>query len=177
MKRAGAIFLIVFGVLLVLFGLLFIMGSAGRVYRFVIAAVSLALGGVLAGMGIRFFKQADMLLPEQLRAEIMQLAKERNGEVSEADIRAALGRRFPHADKVLGEMRVMNLCRLQKREGEIYYVFPDIMPRLTIRRCQYCGAELPLDEQLDACPNCGGSIKTNVEKLSLSKEEFYNMDE
>ena len=169
--------LVVFGVLLILLGLLFIMGSAGRAYRFVIAAVSLTLGAVMAGLGIRFFKQADLVLPEQLRAEIMQLARERNGEVSEADIRAQLGRRFPHADKVLADMRLENLCQLQKRAGEIYYVFPDIQPRLTIRRCQYCDAELPLDQQLDSCPNCGGSIETDVEQLSLSKKEFYSMDE
>jgi Zn finger protein HypA/HybF involved in hydrogenase expression len=52
-----------------------------------------------------------------------------------------------------------------------------MIPRLTIRRCEYCDAEISLEEELARCPNCGGSIKTDVEKLSLSKGDFFSMDE
>jgi hypothetical protein len=88
-----------------------------------------------------------------------------------------LGRRFGKAAGVLTEMRTEKLCQLQKRKTEIYYVFPQMQPRLTIRRCEFCSSELPLDEELDSCPNCGGSIKTQVERLSVSKDDSYSMDE
>jgi len=52
----------------------------------------------------------------------------------------------------------------------------DLLARLAVRRCQYCGAELPLDEDIASCPNCGGTIETRVEKLSLSGDEYFDMD-
>jgi hypothetical protein len=176
-KRAGAVFLVILGIASILFGLLFVLGAAGRTHRYVVAAVALALGGVFTGLGIRFFKQADRASPEQIRAEILALAREQNGEISEAEIQAVLGRRFSGAADVLSEMRAANLCQIQKRKTEIYYVFPEMQPRLTIRRCEFCSSELPLDEDLDSCPNCGGSIKTQMERLSVSKDDAYNMDE
>lgn len=177
MKRLGAVILAVLGVGLVLLGLLFLLGAAGMTRRYLVAAVSLAAGAVLAGLGIRFFRQADRITPAYLRAEILDMARRHNGEVSEADLRAGLGRRFPRAEKVIVRMRNEGLCQQRRRGVELYYVFADMLPRLTVRRCAYCGAELPLDLELSSCPNCGGSIKTGVESLSLSKEGHYSMDE
>jgi len=177
MKRVGSIFLVIFGICLILFGLLFILGAAGQTYRYVIAAVSLCLGAILTGLGIRFFKQADRLRPEYIRAEILKLAGSHNGEVSQADIKALLGERYSEANEVLANMCSQNLCQLHKRKTEIYYVFENLQPRLTVRRCEFCDTELPLDEELSSCPNCGGSIKTSVEKLSLTKGDYYSMDE
>ena len=90
MKRTGSVILVVLGVALILFGLLFLLGAAGRWYRLVTAGVALVLGAVLTGLGIRFFKQVDMTLPEYIRAEIMDMARLHNGEISEDDIRAKL---------------------------------------------------------------------------------------
>ena len=177
MKRVGSIFLTIFGICLILFGLLFILGAAGHTYRYVIAAVSMCLGAILTGLGIRFFKTADRLRPEYIQAEILKLAGSHNGEVSQADIKALLGERYSAADQVLSAMRSQNLCQLHKRKTEIYYVFENLQPRLTVRRCEFCDSELPLDEELSSCPNCGGSIKTSVEKLSLTKDDYYSMDE
>jgi hypothetical protein len=177
MKRLGSIFLVIFGIALILFGLLFLIGSAGKTHRLAIGAASLALGAVLTGFGIRFFKQADMILPAYIKAEIMEMARVHNGEVSETDIQAKLGRRFKHALDVLADMQAKGLCARRKKTGTFYYVFDDIIPRLTIRRCEFCGAEISLEEELASCPNCGGTIKTDVEKLSLSKGDFFSMDE
>lgn len=177
MKRTGSVILVVLGILLILFGLLFLLGSAGKLYRYIIAGVSLGLGGVLTGLGIRFYKQVDAVLPEYIRAEILDLARKHNGEISQDDIRAALGRRFPQADKILAELQVEDICREQKKGIAIYYVFPEIQPRLAIKRCEYCGSQIPLKEDLESCPECGGTIKTKVERLSLSKDDYYSMDE
>jgi hypothetical protein len=177
MKRLGSIFLVLFGIALILFGLLFLVGSAGKAHRLAVGAASLALGAVLAGLGIKFFKQADMILPAYIKAEIMEMARVHNGEVSEPDIQARLGRRFQHAKQVLADMQAQGLCARRSKTGTFYYVFDDMIPRLTIRRCEFCGAEIPLEEELTSCPNCGGTIKTDVEKLSLSKGDFFSMDE
>jgi len=177
MKRLGSILLVIFGIALILFGLLFLIGSAGKAHRLAVGAASLALGAVLAGLGIRFFKQADMILPAYIKAEIMEMARVHNGEVSEADIQAQLGRRYRHSLDVLADMQAKGLCARRTKSGVFYYVFDDMIPRLTIRRCEFCDAELPLEEELTSCPNCGGTIKTDVEKLSLSKGDFFSMDE
>ena len=58
-----------------------------------------------------------------------------------------------------------------------FYLFPDMQPRLTVRKCQYCDAELPIVQELSSCPNCGGNFKTQVERVSLSKDDAYSMDE
>ena len=177
MKRLGSILLVIFGIGMILFGLLFLIGSAGKTHRLAIGAASLALGAVLTGLGVRFFKQADMIQPAYIKAEIMEMARVHNGEVSAPDIQAKLGRRFKHAVDVLADMQAKGICARRTKTGTFYYVFDDIIPRQTIRRCEYCHAEISLEEELASCPNCGGSIKTDVEKLSLSKGDFFSMDE
>jgi hypothetical protein len=176
-KRLVSVALVVLGVGLVLFGLLFLLGAAGRIHRYVVAAASMALGALLIGLGIRFFRQADKVLPEQLRAEIFALAGRLNGEISEDDLHAALGRRLPQAREEILHLCRQGDCRQQRKGGDLYYVFEGLMPRLTIRRCEYCDAEIPLNQELSTCPKCGGTIKTGVERVSLSKGDAYSMDE
>jgi hypothetical protein len=178
MKRLGGILLVVLGVGLVLLGLLFLMAAGGRSYRYLIAVVSLALGGALAGLGVRLFKRADAASPQQLRAEILALAEKHNGEISEADVEAALGRRARGAGAVLAALEGEQACERHFRDGRHYFVFQGLQPRLTVRRCEFCNTELPLQQELTECPNCGGTIKTQVERRSVSGgEELYSMDE
>ncbi len=177
MKRSASVVLVVVGIGLVALGLLFLVGAGGEVHRFVIAAAGLALGGAAVGFGVRWFKQADRLAPDYIRAEIMELARRRNGEISEPDLMAILGRRWPHALEPLSKMLSAGTCRKRVVDDTDYYVFVDMQPRLTVRRCEFCSAELPLDGKLTSCPNCGGTLKTDVERLSLSKDDAYSMDE
>ena len=122
MKRPIAVAMVVAGVGLSLLGILFLMGAAGKATRYLVAVLLLALGGVLAGLGVRMFKKADAASPEQLRAEILELARERNGEVSEGDVEAALGRRAAGAGAVLAGMEGEGLCtRRRTPEGSSYF--------------------------------------------------------
>jgi hypothetical protein len=177
MKRIFAVLLTVVGISLVLLGLLFMLGAAGRIYRYVVAVICLALGGAAAGLGVRFFKQAEAASPQQLRAELLKLAKRRNGEISEADVAAALGGRAPAAEVELTAMVEQGLCEQRRAEGAVYYLFKELQPRLVVRRCEFCRAELPLESEITECPNCGGTIKTQVESRSLSGGDHYSMDE
>jgi predicted RNA-binding Zn-ribbon protein involved in translation (DUF1610 family) len=178
MKRLSSVLLTVLGVCLVLLGLLFLIGAGGRGYRYLIAVISLALGGALAGLGIRLFKQADAASPAQLRADILALAKREDGEISEGEVMAGLGRRAAGAPAVLAAMVDEGLCEQRTIKGAPYFVFRELQPRLMVRRCEYCNAELPLAGEVTECPNCGGTIKTQVESRSLSKgEDVYSMDD
>lgn len=177
MKRLAAVLLCVLGIGLVLLGLLFLLGAGGRGYRYVIAVVCLAMGGGLAGLGVRLFKQADAASPEQLRAEILELARRKSGEISEDEVLASLGRRAAGAPAVLAAMVTEGLCERRTVRGAAYYLFPELQPRLLVRRCEYCNAELPLAGEVAECPNCGGTVKTQVESRSLAGGEVYSMDE
>lgn len=177
MKRLGAVILVLVGIGLIGLGLLFLIGAGGKPYRYAIGAAGLALGAVAVGFGVRLFKQANQLLPDYIRAEILVLAERHNGEISEPDLMAALGARWPNALEPLSQLLSQAVCRKRVVDGADYYVFEDLQPRLTVRRCEFCDAEIPLDDTLTSCPNCGGTIKTAVEKVSLSKDESYSMDE
>lgn len=162
---------------MVLLGLLFFIGSAGKAYRILTAAISLGMGAACLGFGVRFFKQANRLLPSYISEEIIELAKEKNGELSESDLMAMLGARWTHAAGPLQKMLSTGVCKKRLKKQVVYYVFEGMLPRLTIRRCEFCGAELPLDKSLTTCPNCGGTIKTEVESLSLGQSDVFSMDE
>lgn len=178
MKRLAGVGAVIVGLGLVSLGLLFMMGAAGRGSRYAIAVIGLALGGVLAGVGVRLFKQAEAASPEQLRAEILALAKQRSGEVSEADVEAALGRRAVGAAAVLAALEGDGRCsRHRSKDGAEYFVFAELQPRMVVKRCEFCKAELPLGQELTQCPHCGGTFKTDVETRSMAGEDAYGMDE
>lgn len=177
MKRVSGCVLAVIGVLLILFGLLFLVGSGGKGRRLVIAAVSLGLGGVATGFGIRRYKLADKESPEQIRAEILELARRRNGEVAEDDLRAALGRRFALSGPVIDALAAEGSCQRRSAEGSAFFVFKDLQPRLMHLECEYCGAELPISEETDQCPSCGGTVKSRVARHAVSGDDYFFMDE
>jgi hypothetical protein len=177
MKRLGTVILVLVGVALILVGLLFLMGAAGRGSRYAVAAVGLCGGALLVGLGVRFFKQAESASPEQVRADILDLARRRNGELGEADLAALLGRRSQMtAATVVQRMETEGLCRRQLKGTAPFWVFPDLQPRLVVVRCEFCNAEFSVAETATECPNCGGTLKSQVERRSLSDGD-YRMDE
>jgi hypothetical protein len=177
MKRLAGVALVLGGVGLVLLGLLFLVGAAGRAGRYLVGVVSLTLGGTVAGLGARLVKEAAAASPERLRAEILELARRRSGEVSEAEVGAELGTRAAGAPAVLAALEGERLCVRRSREGATYFVFESLQPRLVVRRCEYCNAELPVSGNVTSCPTCGGSVKTQVESRSLSGGDAYRMDD
>lgn len=177
MRRLFAGGLVAAGGILVALGLLFVIGSGGQARRVAIGVVLLVIGAVVAGVGVRMHRQEEAMRPEQLRAEILELARRRSGEISETDIEAALGRRASSAETVLRTMVADGECQRSSVEGITYYTFPDLQPRLAVRRCQFCSAELPLSRDLATCPSCGGLIRTEVRRVAASREDEYSMDE
>ncbi len=178
MRRVAAVMGIGLGTLLALLGVLFLVGADGEVRRLVVAAIGLVGGAALVGVGIRLWKVAEALSPARLRVEILEAAKREDGEISAPELEAALGRRFAPAEPVLERLVSEGRCRRQQRSGGLYYVFPELQPRLAVRRCEYCGAELPLADELSSCPSCGGAVQTGVVQRSFSGGEgLFSMDE
>jgi hypothetical protein len=168
--------LVLAGVLLAGLGFLFLVGSAGSVRRLGVAVIGLALGGVLAGFGVRGIKALARSLPEAVRAEILAEARRRSGSLSATDIAALLGERWPAGRAVLATLESEGVCQRQTEQGADFYLFPSMQPRLAVRRCEYCGSELPLDEATTSCPKCGGTVRTAAERLSLRQDDAYRMD-
>jgi Zn finger protein HypA/HybF involved in hydrogenase expression len=175
MKRLLGTLVALAGLGSIAFGLLFLVGSRGETRLLVVGGVALVVGAVLAGLGIRWFRRATLESPEYIRAEILALARRRNGELSRADVAAQLGRRAHLAEAQLLALQGQGVCRAARKDGAEFYVFENLQPRLTIRRCEYCGAEVQLEHEATTCPSCGGTITTEVERLSLS--DGYAMDE
>jgi len=166
------------GVLLVALGLLFLVGAGGHASRYAVAFVSMLAGAVLTGFGLRLHRRLEASSPEQLRAEILALARREDGELSGADVDAALGRRRAGAVAVIEDLVRAGTCRRESREGATFYVFESLLPRLVVKRCGYCDFEAPISEKTGECPKCGGALRTAVAAQSLSGgPELYGMDE
>jgi len=164
------------GVVLVLLGLLFLVGSGGQVRRVVVAVVGLGLGGAAVGLGVRTFKRAEAVSPERIRAEILELARREDGEVTLDEIRAELGVRAAHADGVLDAMVAAGACSRHVSGGSHHFVFDDLLPRLLGRYCQYCDAEFKVAADIDSCPNCGGTLEKRVVSRSVAGGDYFKMD-
>jgi hypothetical protein len=173
----AGIALVTVGAALVALGLLFLVAAKGELHRYLVAAGGLALGGALAGVGVRTFRRARASLPDALRADLLALARRRDGRVTEAELGAALGTRRAAARAEIEALCRAGTCRRESEGATTWYVFPELLPRLAVRRCRHCRTELPLDAALVSCPNCGGELRTGVETLARGDEELYSMDD
>lgn len=178
MKHKGcAVVVVAGGVLMILFGLLFLVGASGQARRVVIGIAGLGLGAVAAGCGVRALKLALAGSEERIRAQIMALAERHNGEISEEEIAAELGTRAKAAEKVLQGLLNSGICRRENHNGGVFYIFPKLQPRLLVRYCTYCKTEFDLTEDIDKCPNCAGPIETRVASFSMSTGGYFHMDQ
>jgi len=176
MRRGTGTALVVVGIVIVAFGLLFLVGSAGMARRLATAAVLLVGGAVAAGFGLRGIRRADAVRPELLEAAILELARREDGEISREEIEAALGWRAEHAWPVLDRMALEGRCLREARGGTFHYRFPDLQPRLVLLVCDYCGAEYPLNPPLTTCPACGGPVSRRIVTRSLAGKDLFAMD-
>lgn len=175
MTRLSSIALIGFGVLACAFGLLFLVGAGGVASRYVVAAVGLALGAAAIGTGVVLGRRADRWSPERVRAELLELAKRRMGELSAVDIDALLGERRQVGRTVLDELVRAGLARTTNRDGATWFLFEGLLARMTIRTCPYCRHEASLNVDVQVCPRCGGDLRTETKPAAVS-DGLYKMD-
>jgi len=177
MKRFSAISSLILGACFFLLGLLFLLGAGGQLRRVAIGAIMILASAVLLGIGVRVLKRLELLRPERLREDVLELARQRNGEISGGDIDAALTWRSPYVLPVIDTMMLEGHCRRSLKGSENYYIFPELQPRLMALFCEYCDAEYPISIKERKCPNCGGPLVMRVAVRSVSEGEAFSMDE
>ncbi|MDF1562928.1 MAG: hypothetical protein P1V51_07780 [Deltaproteobacteria bacterium] len=176
MKRLSGSLLTLCGVLGVLLGLLFLVGADGQLRRLAIAAVGLFGGAAATGLGLKLLRVARSEEPEVLASRILTLARTSEGELSRGELLAELGALGGKIDAAMLLLEARGVCQRTEAGANPTWIFPAFQTEVLVRRCEFCGAELPLHEQLASCPKCGGTIATGVERFAAGGDS-YSMDE
>lgn len=162
----------------VLLGLLFLLAaSSGAVHRLWVGLIAIALGGLAGWYARRLWRRGQSLSPNILRHDILALAQRHSGEFSHSELGAQFAERVDAAHALLMVMTEAGDCRVVDKQGVPHYLFEALLPRIALRRCQFCQAELPLDSTLSACPQCGGTIQSGAVRVSTADADFFAMDE
>lgn len=177
MKRLLSVLFVLAGGALFLLGLLFAVGAKGQGSRYAVGAVALGAGAALVGFGIRWFRAADADSPEQVLADLLETARRRNGELSELEIGAALGRRAALAGPMLERLVAAHLCQRKVAGAGVSFVFRDLQPKLFVRKCNHCGSETSIASRATRCTNCGAALATSNEHHTVGDDGAYRMDE
>lgn len=159
MKRSLAILLIVVSIVLITFGLIFLMGSGGKGTTILVGLALVAGGIVLAGWAVRRLRRLAQLDPERLATDIVELAKYQGGEVTVAQVQAEFDVPGNLAAQVLERLRSEGKCQVEHREDRTMYVFKSLLPTKAVKRCAYCGAEFSIRDAKRECPNCGAPLE------------------
>jgi hypothetical protein len=119
------------------------------------AVVLLAVGAAQLIAIMAILTRRLRLRPSAVEESIVGLARDTGGRVKVADVAAFVGCPPDQARTALDRMVAKRLC---ERLGPDEYQVSGIEGRKIERRCPYCGASLPIREQVLVCPHCGGSI-------------------
>jgi DNA-directed RNA polymerase subunit RPC12/RpoP len=80
--------------------------------------------------------------------------------------------------ELLKDMANSGECRHELRGELMVFVFPELEPRLMMRRCPYCGHESSLSSAVsgERCPRCGADPRIGETRTDASSGD-YRMDE
>lgn len=159
MKRSSAILLIVAAIVLITFGLIFLMGSQGKGTIILTGMALLAGGIVLVGWAVNRLRRLAQLDPDQLATDAVELAQRLGGEVTVAQVQAELDVSGKLAAQVLDRLRSEGACYVEHREDRTLFVFKSLMPSKATKLCSYCGAEFSIRDAKRQCPNCGAMLE------------------
>jgi len=140
-------------------GLLFAIASGARDApgsRMSVAIVLLAVGGAQLIAITAILMRRLRLRPSAIEESIVALARDTGGHVKVADVAAFVGCPPDQARAALDKLVAKRLC---ERTDVDEYQVSGIEGRKIERKCPYCGASLPVREQVLVCPQCGGSIE------------------
>lgn len=153
----------VVAVVLLAGGLVFLCASASRGAYASVALVLMVLGTACALWAGARLRQARNMAPEVMEQRIVDLAAAQEGEVTAAQVVAALDVGPARAQEALARMQAGGLARREMREGKEVYILPGLTESKVVRRCTYCGNEYAVREAVYKCPNCGGTLELKVE--------------
>jgi hypothetical protein len=151
--------LLILGVLFLAGGLIFLCAATQNAGRLPIALALLIAGaGLAAWAGLRL-RRARQLSPGVLDDLIVGLARDRDGEITLAQVVGELEVPDQAARAALARLEANGLCRPESRDSRSVYVFAGLKESKIVRRCLYCGNEYGVREPLHKCPNCGGQLE------------------
>ncbi|MCG2768888.1 MAG: hypothetical protein L6435_10990 [Anaerolineae bacterium] len=159
MKRSSTILLIVAAIVLITFGLIFLMGSQGKGTIILTGMALLAGGIVLVGWAVNRLRRLAQLDPDQLATDAVELAQRLGGEVTVAQVQAELDVSGRLAAQVLERLRSEEACYVEHREDRTVFVFKSLMASKATKRCPYCGADFSIRDAKRQCPNCGAMLE------------------
>lgn len=153
--RTFAISIAVFGALLGILGLIFLLAPGYALKGIIMLAL---------GLGIVLFAASRLRViaantPQSVEQNLSELAAASGGEITLAE---AVGR-LPYDDHTAaaGLQRLVDkgLAQVEVREGVQYYTFAGLKETKMIKKCPYCGNEYPVSSGFRKCPSCGGNLE------------------
>lgn len=162
-RRGTSIVLVVAAIVLITFGLIFLMGSQGKGTTILTGLVLLAAGIVLVSLAVNRLRRLAELDPDQLATDTVELAKRLSGEVTVAQVQAEFDVPGRLAAQVLEKLRGEGACHVEQREERTVFVFKSLMPSRAVKRCPYCGAGFSIRDAKRQCPNCGAMLAIGKE--------------
>ncbi len=158
MKTVVSVASVLAGTVSMLFGLLFLVGYGGHVYRLVIAALALGIGAAWIGGGVLLWRREQARSPAQVKKDVLALAGRKGGSITEADVVAAMPDRAEQGVQALGALERGGFCTRRLVQGVLRFEFPELQASVVVRRCGHCGWEAPLSSEVTVCARCGGPI-------------------
>ncbi|MBM3497145.1 MAG: hypothetical protein FJX74_00600 [Armatimonadetes bacterium] len=146
-------------IILLLFGLIFLLGSQGKPAIILTGVIMVAVGIAAGVFAIRKLGQITNTAPDTVDQRILNLATMSGGEVTAAEVVGALMIPVADAQRALERLVSQGLAEHKVRGDDLYYAFPGIATVRKTKRCAYCGAEYPLREPGHKCPACGGILE------------------
>jgi hypothetical protein len=148
-----------FAIVLLLFGLIFVLGSQGKATTLLVGLLLIAAAIALGVFTIRRLSVAAGQSPDAIDERILNLATMSGGEVTPGEATGALQASVADVSASLERLVSKGLAQMKVRDGNLYYVFPGIATVRKIKRCAYCGTEFPVREPGMKCASCGGNLE------------------
>ena len=159
MGKATSILVVVVAIVLITFGLIFLLGSQGKGAIILTGLVLLGGGAILVVLSANRLRRLARLNPDQLATDTVELARTLGGEVTVAQVQAEFDVPRELAAQVLERLRGEGACQVEHRDERTVYLFKSFMPSKAVKRCPYCGAEFSIKNPVRKCPNCGGALE------------------
>lgn len=173
-KIIGGSFLSLFGLAIMVLGMMFIIASDKQKSRFAIGIILTMFGSSLLIMGVRLFRAGISLSPAKIKEKILQLAGKNHGELPEDIIIGEIGKSDTLNYQLL-QMIKSGIAKKGFRNERAFYLFSQFNMKLVVKQCPYCGNDYPVRDDIETCSSCGGNLKISIQRIGEG-DDSYTLD-
>ena len=180
MLRIGSLLVSIMTIGAGLLGLLFLIGSAGQIHRLIVGMGLLSSATVLGLVARKWARAASQSSRVVVVSDLLSLAQQHNGWLTEALVAAHFGTRFLLAMNLLQDLARGGQCQQAQKAGLNGYLFSDLSVQLTVPQCAHCGFESAIADipEGSTCPRCGAVLNWTQRAADCrTKSQTYSMDE